>query len=178
MDKEKIEYDNKFTDLAECTEYYFDEFGKLNVMRPGAGDLSRKEARYLHKMIMFSLITSLGNLKLKMKSNDKVEKTEIKEFNKEFKQEHKKNTLSNMIKATFSFPKRIVNLLTGGKKCAQVELIPSEEAKVLLPPADGPSDPPEAKECDQGEQQNHSHQPPTSEEVVNIEDVGKNEEAE
>ena len=170
MDKQRIEYENKFTDFAECTEYCYDEFGKLNVVR-ASGDISKKEGKYLHKRIMDLLKSSLDDIDRKRKANDMVDKTEVKEFNKEYKKEHS-NSFSKAVKATLSFPKRLINFLTRGKKCNQVELIPAEQAEALNPPSNNTQDTPEANGGRQNVQNTHICQQSTSEEVV-VEDANK-----
>ena len=114
MDRERINIENRFDDLSECSEYYYDELGKLNSIRPGAGTLTKKEAKVLKRKIMYFLNTSLDNLQAKAKANDKVDKAEIKDFNKEFKKENKKRHLGGL--------KGLINKLASGRKCAQVEI--------------------------------------------------------
>ena len=139
MDKEVIEFDCKFNDFAEISEYYYDELGKLNAMRPGSGDLTRREAKRQHKRIVYFMDSSYNNLKLKKKSSDKVEKTEIQEFNKEYEAQHKKpNFFVTTMKSIVNIPKKMINIITKGKKCAQVELISPEEVQALPPVQDVP----------------------------------------
>lgn len=139
MDKEVIEFDCKFNDFAEISEYYYDEFGKLNAMRASGGSFTKKEAKKMRKRIIFFMDSSFDNLKLKKKSSDKVEKTEIEEFNKEYKAEHKKiNIFISTMKSIVNIPKKMINIMTKGKKCAQVELISPEEAQALPPVQDTP----------------------------------------
>lgn len=169
MDKEKIEFDNKFNDFAECSEYYYDELGKLNSLRPGAGNLTRKEGKNLHKRIMKFLNSDLDNLDLKRKANKIVDKTEIKEFNKEFKKEHT-GFFSNLVKSTFTLPKKFINLFKNNKN---IEVISSEQAETQLLTST-------TDDCKNNEtnatntaEQTHPLQQSTSEEVVSIEDAEK-----
>ena len=85
---ERIEIQHKFDDFAECTEYYYDELGKLEAVRDNGKSLSRKEVKKMHQYIMTSFFAAMDNLKDKAKAQAKVEKTEVKEFNKAYTEEH------------------------------------------------------------------------------------------
>ena len=128
MDKEKIDIENRFNDLSECSEYYYDELGKLNAVRPGAGDLTRKEGKKLKNKIMYFLFSSIDNLQAKAKANDKVDKAEIKDFNKEFKKER-----ANQKTTVLNWPRKLINLLTRGRRGNQIE-IESPDDQLQLPP--------------------------------------------
>lgn len=102
MDKKHIDLETKFNDLAECTEYFYDEIGKLDSVKSETNQFTRRELKILHRFIVFFFFSSLNGLKSRMKSVYKVDKTAVKEFNKEFKNTHKpsvfKNLLSNLHK--------------------------------------------------------------------------------
>ena len=85
---ERIEIQHKFDDFAECTEYYYDELGKLEAVRDNGKSLSKKEVKKMHQYIMTSFFAAMDNLKDKAKAQAKVEKTEVKEFNKAYTEEH------------------------------------------------------------------------------------------
>lgn len=134
MDKEKIDIANRFNDLSDCTEYYYDELGKLNAVRPGSGDLTKKEGKRIRKRIMSFLNSALDNLEMKSKAIDAVDKAEVEDFNKEFKAEKPQSFLSRACKAIANFPKKVVCALTRGKKCADIEISAPEEQELLLAP--------------------------------------------
>lgn len=93
MDENRIKMQHKFDDFAECTEYYYDELGKLEALKDNGKAISKKEAKKMHGYIMTSFFAAMDNLEAKAKANATVEKTEVKEFNKEFKAEHKTSVL-------------------------------------------------------------------------------------
>ena len=89
IDKDRVRMQHKFDDFAECTEYYYDELGKLEAAKENGNSLSRKEAKKMHDYIMASFFAEMNNLKAKSESNAMIDKTEVKEFNKEYKAAHK-----------------------------------------------------------------------------------------
>ena len=117
--------------------------------------------------------SNLYDFERKRKANDKVDKADIKDFNREFKKEHSSNAFTRSVKAIFTFPKKVICFLTKGKRCNQVDILPPEKTEALPSSA---TDTPgllnraDGKEQAQDVQENHSQQPSTSGEVV-IEDA-------
>lgn len=132
--KQSIDFDHKFSDLAECTEYFYDEVGKLDYCI-GNG-ISKKEAKRIHNAIMKLFYSSLENFERKRKVNDVVDKTELKEFSKEYKKEHDvQNRFVRVLKAVANFPKKALTTtinLFKGKKITQIELVSSEEEQLKI----------------------------------------------
>ena len=127
--KEKIKLSNKFDDLSECTEYYLEELGKIDSFANESNDLTRKEKKKLHNYITFFFFEDLETLKNKAKSNKMVDKTEISEFNKEFKEQHS-SSFKSIIKGMVSIPrvilrgtKNAMRLIIKGRKEANIDII-------------------------------------------------------
>lgn len=137
MEREKIKLENRFDDLSECTEYYYDEIGKLVEVSGGMINFKKKDMKILYKYIMKSYFSSLEILNEKMKANKTVDKTEIKKFNRDYKKEHK-NTISNVLLLPFkglytlsnmsiNAFKKMINKVSHGKYFAQVDILPLSE---------------------------------------------------
>ena len=77
---EKLQIDNEFSDLAELTEYYYEELGKLGSVE---GFLKKSQYKKMHATITDMMFTQLQELHQKTKVNNKVEKAEIKDFAKQ-----------------------------------------------------------------------------------------------
>lgn len=153
MDREIIEFDHKFTDLSQCTEYFLDELGKFNSFCPGAFEFNKKEQKRYKKRLMSLFDSSLDSFERRRKVNDFVDKTEVKQFDKAYKKEHSTNAFVKGLKATISFPKKAINFLTKGKKCDQIDVI--SEGQLTM----------------NEQQEKLSYQRSTSEEVISIEDT-------
>lgn len=132
MDK-NIDIENIFADLAECTEYYYDELGKLGSVRNESNQLTKREAKTLHKFIMFFFYSSLNTLKSKMKATNTVDKTEIKEFNKDYKKEHQIGFLNGISKLSHKLkPTKLIGFIKSRKiNDTRIELISPDEVKAL-----------------------------------------------
>lgn len=87
MEKEKIAV-QQFDDLSECTEYYYDELGKLKAVE-NVGHLNKKEVKRVHNFLMSSFFDTMDSLGKKSVVANKMDKVETKESKKEFEQEHK-----------------------------------------------------------------------------------------
>lgn len=128
--REKIKLHNRFDDLSECTEYYYDELGKLMEMSGGAVKFKKKDQMKLYGIIMDSYFMNLAVLNEKMKANKAVDKREIKEFNAEYKNAHKKS-YTHSLKAGL---RKLINKISKGKYCVDVELIaPGQSAQAIAP---------------------------------------------
>ena len=145
MDKNKIEIQNKFDDLSECTEYYYDELGKLSAIRDEDDkSLSKKEAKKMHDYIMFFFFSAMDNLKNKAVINEKVDKVETKEFKKDFLKEHKskQDLFKTIFKPFVIVGKKIKTLCK--TKSLNVELLPeSENNSLFFAPPEASQQPPE-----------------------------------
>ena len=128
--REKINLHNRFDDLSECTEYYYDELGKLMEMSGGTVKFKKKDQMKLYGIIMDSYFMNLAVLNEKMKANKAVDKTEIKEFNTEYKNAHKKAP-KHSLKAGL---RKLINKISKGKYCVDVELIaPGQSTQAIAP---------------------------------------------
>lgn len=137
--REKIKLHNRFDDLSECTEYYYDELGKLMEMSGGSVKFKKKDQTKVYEIIMGSFLTNLSTLNEKVKANKAVDRTEIKEFSSEYKNAHKK-TSTHSLKAGL---RKLINKVSKGKYCVDVELIaPGQSAQAI---AHGQSDDEQAK---------------------------------
>lgn len=88
-----MEIKKQFDDFADITEYYYDELGKLEELKDSVSGLKRKEAKRLHNYIVQLLFASIDNNKAKSRLSDKIDKTELKEYEKEFDYYHKKPSI-------------------------------------------------------------------------------------
>lgn len=111
---EKLQIDNDFSDLAELTEYYYEELGKLGSVE---GHLKKSQYKKMHATITDMMFTQLQELHQKTKVNNKVEKAEIKDFAKQNIKTPAENIKSG-IKALF---KPILRLTKKSK--SEVEVI-------------------------------------------------------
>ena len=135
---ERIEIQHKFDDFAECTEYYYDELGNLEAVRDNGKSLSRKEVKKMHQYIMTSFLAAMDNLKDKAKAQAKVEKTEVKEFNKAYTEEHNlskwrpfKSAMQVMLKPAKAIGNKAAALLKHKKKPEpEVVQIADEQAEM------------------------------------------------
>lgn len=81
----KRQYDREFNDLSECTEYYFDEIGKLEDM----GDrISKKTRKKLKAYYESFLLMNIGTEDIEQRLSNKISKTEAKEYSEEYDAEH------------------------------------------------------------------------------------------
>ena len=90
-----------FDDLAQCTDYFYDEFGKLD--ESGMDDRSIKKMRKFLKELFYK---ALKNIKVKNNLQNKIDSAQLQNINsnlkiskKEFKQDHKllSNKNSNIL---------------------------------------------------------------------------------
>ena len=131
---EKLQIDNEFSDLAELTEYYYEELGKLGSVE---GFLKKSQYKKMHATITDMMFTQLQELHSKTKVNNKVENAGIKEFVKD-----NVNTPSDNIKAGIKavfmpFAKLLkrskpkVEVIEGVQPCPQISsssVMPSKTA--------------------------------------------------
>lgn len=136
--REKIRIENKFDDFAECTDYYYDELGKLMEMSDGTVKFKKKDQMRLYSMIMDSYFANLSVINEKLKANKVVDKTEIKEFKSDFKKAHQNSSFTKALKLPFvglckltnlskNGLRKLINKASHGKRCVDVELIPPGE---------------------------------------------------
>lgn len=131
----KIEIQN-FDDLSECTEYFYDELGKLNAVKQ-TGYFNKKEAKRLHNIIMDSFLSTIGNLKFKADINNKMDKVTTKEAKEEFQKEHNVGFIQKTTKAIkISISKvgtaigsTLKLMLPKSKRVTKVDVLTEEEAK-------------------------------------------------
>lgn len=120
-----IDLETRFNDLSECTEYFYDEIGKLDSVKSETNQFTRRELKMLHKFIVFFFFSSLNGLKSRMKSVNKVDKTAVKEFNKEFKDNHKPGLFKKLLSKHKNKPS--VELITEGTEQLLIDLSSSAE---------------------------------------------------
>ena len=129
MENEKKEIKlHSFDDLCDCTEYYYEELGKLDAFAAEKAELSKKEKKRIHSIIMKFFYYDLNIVDKKRNTEKFIDKTELKEFNKTYKKEHK-GLISRSFKKALSFPKKLINIMTKGKKYPEIEIV--EEPKRL-----------------------------------------------
>lgn len=85
----------QFSDLADCTEYFYNELGKLDSVA-----MTKREYKKLHKLIMRNFFASLAILKQRQSLQTEVDKFTISNYKEELKNAqkaiHPKNTLKNV----------------------------------------------------------------------------------
>lgn len=126
----------QFDDLSECTEYFYDELGKLNSVKQ-TGYLNKKEAKRLHNIVMDSFLSTIGNLKFKADINNKMDKVITKEAKEEFQKEHNVGFIQKTTKAIKISTTKVGSaigstlklMLPKSKRVAKVDVLTEEEAK-------------------------------------------------
>lgn len=130
VDKSTIEIAHKFNDFAECTEYYYEELGKLKAVKESDTSLTKKEVKKIHGFIMTSFFTGMERLQNKMQVFDKVEKTEVKEFSKDFDKEHKKGLANKLGIVLKNIAKPVKCVLSKASSAFKQILPPSKKVQV------------------------------------------------
>ena len=77
-------------DLAEITEYYFDEFGKIQDLCPDVRALSKKEGRALKRRLWRLFNANLITIETQELAENMIEKNEIKKSRTEYIESEKK----------------------------------------------------------------------------------------
>ena len=85
MKEQEFLFTQGFGDLAECTEYYYNELGKLSQ----APEITEKQRRKLRKWIVNSMNESIKLLIKQQSQINEISKTVQDENFKEFKELHK-----------------------------------------------------------------------------------------
>lgn len=115
MNKEVFYVEKRFDDFSDCTDFYYEELGKLSQVV----EMSKHERRRVHKLIMESMFASFKVLMKKEKQLNDINKTTDKELYDSFKKSRKQSL------SCFS---RIKKLFI--KDC-KVEVLDSNEVKML-----------------------------------------------
>lgn len=119
-DYEYPEVAKTFEDFAECTEYYYNELGKLSCV-----DLKRKEYRRMRKQIWRNMQASLRLLKSKDKLQNEFEQKFISDLHMTYK---KPNIFSKIKKLFHKKEDRESNNLPCADKEEKITFIDSEES--------------------------------------------------
>lgn len=138
----KIEI-QQFDDLSECTEYFYDELGKLNSVKQ-TGYLNKKEAKRLHNIVMDSFLSTIGNLKFKADVTNKMDKVTTKEAKEEFKKEHSKGLIQKTATAIRTSTTKVGTaigsafrlMIPKSKRVAKVDVLTEEEEAKRLSEGD------------------------------------------
>jgi len=81
--------ENNEKDLAEINEYYLDELGKVRDICPNIPPLTKKEGKKLHKFMISLYFSDLINWREYKKTENMIEKNEIKKSRNDYIQEEK-----------------------------------------------------------------------------------------
>lgn len=128
----------QFNDLAECTEYFYDELGKLNSVKE-KGHLNKKEIKKLHNIVMNSFLSVMGNLKFKADVSNKIDKVTTKEAKEDFQKEHNTGLIqktAKVIKITSTKVGGVIGtafklMLPKSKRPTKVDILTEEEARKI-----------------------------------------------
>lgn len=104
MEKEQVYIEKRFDDFSQCTDYYYEELGKLSQVP----ELTKREEKRVKKVIMNSMFASFKVLKKEEKQLNEMAETMDKELYNDFKssREDKPGFLSK-IKQIFKKDKKI-----------------------------------------------------------------------
>lgn len=112
---DEVYVEKRFNDFAECTDYYYEELGKLSQVP----EITKREKKKLKKIIKASLFASIKVLKTEEKQLNEMAKTMDKELYSDFKSSRDNKP------GVFSKIKQFFN------KFKKVEVLDESETKLI-----------------------------------------------